>query len=252
MKWFSGVNTHNKELYINYINMYTVAVITAKKTNPSIEPYLILDGEIDDLIQYLIDMGVTVIKHTVTFYNELKEHYKDNTISLGAFLRIDIPKICNDLNIEDDYVLYTDNDVMFINDVSSLYELKPKYFMCAGEFDPKFTPMGMNSGVMWINWKNMNEDYDNFVFFIKNNLHKFETYDQDAIRQFFKDKMEEFDYRFNYKPYWGNDDDIKILHFHGPKPTFNNKQLKDFPYPKLITPFFNEMSNKFNQILENI
>ena len=131
MKWFSGVNSHNLELYKKYIKMYKVAVLTAKETNPSIQPYLILDGDVDNLIDELIELGVTIIKHKVSFSDKLIEHYKDNTIALGAFLRVDIPKICNDLNITDDYILYTDNDVMFINDVSSLNELKTEFFMCA-------------------------------------------------------------------------------------------------------------------------
>ena len=41
MKWFSGVNSHNEKLYNNYIKMYKVAVVTAKQTNPNIQPYLI-------------------------------------------------------------------------------------------------------------------------------------------------------------------------------------------------------------------
>lgn len=252
MKWFTGLNNHNKELYDDYLTMYKVAVHTAKQTNPSIEPYLILHGEIDDDLTPLIDMGVNIIKHQVSFYQSLQDHYKTNTTAFGAFLRVDIPIICEKLNITDDFILYTDNDVMFMNDISSLHSLRPTYFMCAGEFNQIFNPLYMNSGVMWINWRNMYKEYDNFVFFIKNNLHKFQTYDQDAIRLFYKDKMEEFDYRFNYKPYWGVNDDIKILHFHGPKPTFNNKKLEGFPYQNLITPFFNEMSNKFNEILEEI
>lgn len=249
MKWFSGVNCHDTKLYEKYIKMYKVAVLTAKQTNPSIEPYLILDGEIDNYISELINLGVKIIKHKVSFSDNLINHYKDNTIALGAFLRVDIPKICNDLNLEDDYILYTDNDVMFINDVSSLNELKPNYFMCAGEFTTEFTPMGMNSGVMWINWKNMFNDYDNFVFFIKINLSKFQVYDQDALKLFYSDRMESFDPNFNYKPYWGEDNNIKILHFHGPKPTFTDNDLKSFPYPSLVTPFYKKMTEKFNEIL---
>jgi hypothetical protein len=251
MKWFSGVNTHNLELYKKYITMYKVAVLTAKETNPQIEPYLILDGEVDDNIVELINLGVQIVKHKVSFSEKLINHYKDNTIALGAFLRVDIPKICNDLNITDEYILYTDNDIMFINDVSSLNELKPNFFMCAGEFTPEFTPMGMNSGVMWINWKNMFEDYDNFVFYIKTNLDKFKVYDQDALKYFYIDRMESFDPSFNHKPYWGYNNNAKILHFHGPKPTFTDDDIKSFPYPSLVTPYYKEMTQKFNQILEN-
>jgi lipopolysaccharide biosynthesis glycosyltransferase len=232
--------------------MYKVAVFTAKNTNPFIEPYLILDGEIDESIEDLIEMGVKIIEHRILFSENLINHYKEDTIALGAFLRVDIPKICHDLKIEDEYILYTDNDVMFINDVSSLNELKPTYFMCAGEFNPTFTPMTMNSGVMWINWRNMYKEYDDFVLFIKFNLHNFQVYDQDALKLFYTSKMESFSPEYNYKPYWGPNDNIKILHFHGPKPTYTENHLKTYLYPTLVTPYFKEMTLKFNQILDNL
>lgn len=251
MKWFSAINTHNPKLYKDYIHMYKVAVLTAKQTNPSIEPYLILDGDIDSFIQELIDMGVNVIKHRLTFYDKLVEHYKDDSIALGTFLRIDIPKICYELNFENDYILYTDNDVMFIDDVSSLNELSPKYFMCAGEFSQNFTPMGMNAGILWINWREMYNDHSNFVSFIEHNLHKFQVYDQDALKQFYGNRMESFDSSYNYKPYWGESNDIKILHFHGPKPTFKKSDFNTFPHPQLITPYFYKMVEKFNEIYDN-
>ena len=251
MYWFSGVNSHNKKGYINYIKMYTVAVLSAKQTNPNIKPYLILDGEIDESIEELIELGVKIISHRSLFYDELKIHYKDNTTAFGAFLRVDIPKICEKLNIEDDYILYTDNDVLFLDDISELKNLTPKYFMAAGEFTKEFVPSTINTGVMWINWRNMNQIYDEFVFFIRLNLFKFQTYDQDAIRFFFNDKIESLGYQYNYKPYWNEDIDSKILHFHGPKPTFEKSDFTNFPYPQLITPYFHKMTKKFNEIYDN-
>ena len=251
MYWFSGINSHDKNKYKDYITLYTVAVLSAKKTNPNLKPYLLLDGEIDDKIEKLIDFGVKIIQTKSSFYNELKNHYKDNTIAYGAFLRVDIPKICEDLNIDDDYVLYTDNDVLFLDDVSELNNLKPNYFLAAGEFVKQFNPSLINTGVMWINWKTMKKVYDDFVLFIILNLSKFKTYDQDAIRVFFKDKVEELNYNYNYKPYWENKTGIKILHFHGPKPTFTDNDYKTFPYPTLVTPFYHEMVKKFNQIYKN-
>ena len=47
-------------------------------------------------------------------------------------------------------------------------------------------------------------------------------------------------------------DYIKILHFHGPKPTFSSEQFKTFPFPTLVTPYFNEMVEKFNQIIKSL
>lgn len=253
MKWFSGLNSQNSDAYINYIKMYKVAVVTAKNTNPELQPYLILDGEIDEHIEDLIKLGVNIVNHRVTFSKELIDHYKEDTIALGAYLRIDIPKICNDLKIEDDYILYTDNDVFFCNDVSSLKNLKPKYFMCAGEFNPIFSPMNMNSGVIWMNWRKMFEDYNNFVTFVKNNLSRFVVYDQDALKLYYGDKIESLDASYNYKPYWGYRPfwSIKIIHFHGPKPTSKMEDLEKYPHPNLVTTFFYQLKEKFNNILND-
>ena len=250
MYWFSGVNSHNKKLYSNYIKMYTVAVLSAKETNPNIKPHLILDGDIDESIEQLIELGVTIISHRSLFYDELKIHYKDDTIAFGTFLRVDIPKICEKLNIEDDYVLYTDNDVLFLDDISELKNLTPNYFMVAGEFTKQFVPPEINAGVMWINWRNMNQIYDEFVLFITSNLFKFQVYDQDAIILFFNDKIESLDYRYNYKPYWNEEIGSKILHFHGPKPTYEESDFTNYPYLHLVTPYFHEMTKKFNEIYD--
>lgn len=229
--------------------MYTVAVLTAKETNPKIKPYLILDGEKDKYIKKLEEIGVNVIIHRATFNSELEKFYKNDalSISLGAFLRVDIPLICKNLNIDTDNILYTDNDVMFISDISELVNLKPKYFLVAGEFSKEFSGKLLNSGVMWINWRTMLSEHKEFVFFIVNNLNKFKTFDQDAIRLYYGSKCEKLNYKFNYKPYWGDEEDIKILHFHGPKPT----QQDNIPQiiKGLSHPYFFEMSKKFHIIL---
>ena len=82
-------------------------------------------------------------------------------------------------------------------------------------------------------------------------MDKFNVYDQDALKYFYNNRMESFDPTFNYKPYWGHSDNVKILHFHGPKPTFTDDEIKSFPYPSLFTPYYEEMTQKFNQILQN-
>jgi|688.fasta_scaffold392233_2 lipopolysaccharide biosynthesis glycosyltransferase len=254
MYWFSGLNNHNKESYYDYIKMYTVAVITAKETNPFIKPYLILDGTFDDKISKLINLGVTVIPHESSFKKEISEHYKnefERNIAFGAFLRVDIPKICKTLNIEDDFILYTDNDVMFMSDVSDLKKLKPKYFLSSGEFVKSFNGYQINSGVMWINWKEMENSYDEFKNFIIGNFSKLSAFDQGAFRIFYGGRIEELNYNYNFKPYWGESSDIKILHFHGPKPTFNESQIKNFPYQNLFSKFYYDLKDKFNTIYDN-
>lgn len=249
--WFTGLNNHNKTSYLNYIKMYKVAVITAKSTNPSIKPILILDGEIDDNINELIDIGVRVVSHRVSFYDDLKKYYENDTIAYGAFLRVDIPIICEKLGIKESHVLYTDNDVMFMSDISELFDNKTETFMCAGEFTKVGKHWDMNSGVMWLNWEFLLKTHQDFVSFIKLNFKKFNVYDQDAYKLFYNKSIERLNYRFNYKPYWGPFSDIKILHFHGPKPTFVDEDFTNYPYKNLVSPFFNEMKDKFNQLHDN-
>lgn len=253
MYWFSALNREDERLYSLYIRIYRMAVITALKTNPGIKPYLILDGRVDEKILELKNLGVTIIQHRVNIYYELIEHYKD-PICTGAYLRIDIPKICEKLNIEDDYILYTDTDVIFMGDISELTESKPEYFLMAGEGVKKLNNYReINSGVMWMNWKNMNLVYDNFVEYIKSNLNELKVYDQSALMLYFKEKIQELNHIYNYKPYWGAFDDIKILHFHGPKPidmggVWNINPEPDNPYISLFTPYYFEMVKYWNEI----
>jgi hypothetical protein len=231
--------------------MYKVAVMTQKKTNPFIKPYLILDGEEDYLTDDLISLGVTIIKHRCSFYNDLERHYA-GTIAFGAFLRIDLPIICQSLNINEDYILYTDNDVMFIKDVSKLKLEKPKYFSATGEFNPQLSKNNFNSGVLWINWRNMLRIHPDFVEWIKNNLDKLKVFDQDALKIYFENEIDEFHHTFNYKPYWPKKDNIKILHFHGPKPTMSDSEVRKYEHSHLLTSYFFERREKFNQILNNL
>ena len=251
MKWFTGLNNHNKRLYDNYLKMYKVAVVSAKKTNPFLEPHLILDGEIDDKINELIDLGVKIINHRVLFYDEVIKHYVDDTVALGVFLRIDIPKICEKMGIEDEYILYTDNDVCFINDINGLYEYKPEFFAATGEFNPILSHMNMNSGVMWINWRGMLKEYDEFVKYIVSNF-KFNMYDQDPLKKFYDGRILSLDPHYNYRTYWALNNNVKILHYHGPKPTDNEDDLNNFPFKQLITKNYFEHKNIFNELLESI
>jgi lipopolysaccharide biosynthesis glycosyltransferase len=251
MKWFSGLNNHNREKYLDYIKMYTVAVVSAKETNPLIKPYLIFDGNKDEYIELLENLGVNILYEKSSIYDDLVIKYNNDSVALGAFLRVDIPKICHDLSIQDDYVLYTDNDVMFLDDVSELNKLTPKYFLCAGEFNKMLTNSLFNSGVMWINWKNMYKDYTNFKTFIKSKIPNFGAYDQGALQEYYGSRFEVLNYNFNYKPYWGFDKGIKILHFHGPKPT-ETELIDIHPLKNLATPYYFEMSKNFNIILNEI
>jgi lipopolysaccharide biosynthesis glycosyltransferase len=101
----------------------------------------------------------------------------------------------------------------------------------------------------------MKSIHDEFVNFIKINMNLFEVYDQDAYKFFFKTKIQELPHKFNYKTYWGNSENVKIIHFHGPKP-FHKDTWKNENYPQilkgLITPYFFESTDKFFSLLNEL
>ena len=70
---------------------------------------------------------------------------------------------------------------------------------------------------MLINLNGMYNTYDEFTNFMELNDYKFISYDQGALQAFYKNKTDNLPIYFNYKPYWGINNDAKIIHYHGPK-----------------------------------
>ena len=186
--------------------------------NTNLVPHLIYDGEKDGFIDEMIDMGVKVIFHRVSFYNKLAEReFREPgylSIASGAFLRVEIPKIEQD----EKYVLYTDCDVMFLG-APELDSLKPTIFAAAPQFDKTNYRDDMNSGVMLLDVVRMRDELDDFTDYIVSNLtDKAPGFDQYYLRSFFYNRWEELPLTLNWKPYWGKEREARIVHWHGPKP----------------------------------
>ena len=216
MFWFCGVND-NSDMHKN---MYLVALKSANK-NTTLKPILLYDGN-DQNFMRNVELNKSKLVRHKTLSSE-KESYKAKpedwkNIASGAFLRIDIPKVCEQLNITDDYVLYTDTDVLFLQDVVEEFsKYNPTFFAVAPESN-KNEHFYFNSGVMLINLKNMLGSYDHFSWFMDIHKFNFQAYDQGALQWYYKGKVDILPLYLNHKPYWGNDPSAKIIHFHGPKP----------------------------------
>ncbi len=240
MKWFFALNEDSSS-FLDYARMILVAVHTAQK-HTSLEPYFLYDGDENDLTETLRQRGVTVVKRRAFLYDRLKQiadlrNYEDVLrIGAGAFLRTEIPQLTEEMQIADEYVLYTDVDIMFMDDVGDqLTRLRPKYFAVAPEHD-KTNYKKMNSGVMLMNLKNLRSRDAEFRDFMVRNMERLVDYgwDQGAYRLFYKGKFFGFHWNklppeFNQKPYWGAYDHAKIIHFHGPKPF--QKEVMTSPNP---------------------
>ncbi|SKB12338.1 hypothetical protein PL11201_330027 [Planktothrix sp. PCC 11201] len=219
MKWFFAINDESP-YFAAYAQMLKVAVYTARQYT-SLEPFCIYDGKENEVTEWMRNQGVTIIHHRIPHYEKLKSYFSWSlNVASGAFLRIEIPTIMKQYQMDDEYVLYTDCDVMFLNDVVDyLQGITCEYIAATPEHDPNDWSY-LNSGVLYMNIKNLQKINQEFNTFIDGNLDKIMqlAYDQGAYNLFFVGKWDKLDVGMNWKSYWDLNCDAKMIHFHGPKP----------------------------------
>jgi hypothetical protein len=223
--WFFCLNENRDNLFLE---MAKVAVASSVDCN--FDRYCVYDGNNTEFESFLKDYKVTIIKHESFFKKDMLDFVDTNLHNtyFGAYLRIDIPKIIQNLNLEVDYYLYTDCDVIFQKDPREmLFSHLPKCISAAGEISRDKTTGGkmkhFNSGIMWCNAQSLAESYDSFSNFVKAEKFKFDACDQGALNAFYI--AEKFEDELNWKPYWGINEEASIIHFHGPKPHHFNLWL---------------------------
>jgi hypothetical protein len=215
MKWYFALNEASLH---NHRAMWESMILTALRScrqHTDLEPHFIFDGGSDPFVSRLEAEGVTVIRHRVSFWDAIAAYRQDEPyrrVAGGAFLRVDIPA----LNTDDEFVLYTDCDVLFIRPIE-LSGLEPATFACAPEFHVD-DPDDLNSGVMLMNLPALRADLTEFRAFIAANLADLPVFDQTAYRLFYGGRSDPLPLCYNWRPYWGMSEEARIVHFHGPKP----------------------------------
>ncbi|MDD2704875.1 MAG: glycosyltransferase family 2 protein [Acidocella sp.] len=223
LKWYFALSAASLKSRDHDWRSLIRAALSSARRHTTLRPHLLWDGPpAHELAQELRRQGVTVIPHRVPFYAELERHKPEPHwlgIASGAFLRVEIPV----LEQEDEFVLYTDADVMFLADPSpALRQARPRYFAGCSEFTFQD---GLNSGVLLLNLPQMRADYPAFISFIRQNLHL--GLDQEMYRRFYDGKWEPMPPEFNWKPYWGENPRAQILHWHGIKPVVVRRLFSD-------------------------
>ena len=218
MYWFSCVNDKSKL----HKDLYLVALKSAI-INTTLKPILIYDGNDEEFCSQ-VSKNAKIIKHhsllhTKPNFRKREENWK--FLAGGAYLRIDIPIICKSNHINEQYVLYTDTDVLFLEDVAiELEKYNPMYFAICPELQKENYKM-FNSGVMLINVENMYNTYNEFIECIDSTNYTFhtkDTLDQAALQYFYnKKEVDRLPLEFNHKPCWGKSEKAYIIHYHGPK-----------------------------------
>jgi hypothetical protein len=95
----------------------------------------------------------------------------------------------------------------------------------------------MNTGVMLMNVARLRESLPEFRKYVAKNLAALEaeSWDEAAYRWFYRDEngpvWDRLRPELNWKPYWGENAEAKIIHFHGPKPF--QKEYLDSHWPEL-------------------
>lgn len=232
---------------------YKMLLKTCKSAvkNTDFDVYVVFDGKAEELIG--LPPEVNVIEHRHRAYDAFKIYDEGQLqIGSGAFLRTEIPYLCEKLDFEDEYILYTYYDIMFMGgDYSYIKNLKPKYFAVAPEFDIT-DYVNFNTGVMVMNVKTMLKEDSKILNYIKNNIENLDTYDQSLYKNLYNDKITKLNPSYNWKPYWGKLAP-KIVHFHGAKPReVESEERYNVPIVKHLRELNLNSYNYYNKLWEQL
>ena len=194
IKWVfcAQPNATSREATHTFMNMTKVAVKSALEKTSLVPVGMTTADPRSEFARFLVSLGVRVIYHTpswaqhiasmvsrwegekesLRFAHSKRSHLLYNAEAMiGTFLRIDVPI----LGILDEFVLYTDTDVLFMGDVEWKSILRkryqrfvnrndfargvqhlanpgeigvPRYFSMSSEFSRDTTAMDYNAGIM--------------------------------------------------------------------------------------------------------
>lgn len=227
MKWYFAYNTFTEEAQFPLIRM---AVNSARRYT-DLQPNCIVSGPPGACCAWLQRQGVRVHFRDARILPDFIQHKEANpgfdlVAARGAYLRLEIGEIEH----EDEYVLYTDTDVMF-RSLDGIDAFRPSIVAMApeawdpGDWDPGDKAREPNSGVMVINVPQFRGWVDRVYELAARNPSAMVNHDQTAIASVLGSRWERLDAIFNWKPYWGYSDQARIVHWHGPKPVHAQSML---------------------------
>lgn len=235
MKWFICLNNNNK------YQRYAKIAINSALQNTNIEPHCVYDGYEDSFTKWLYQKNIPVYYKKSRFYNYIKKQELDINRISSEFLRFEIPEIIINNNIFDDFYLYTDCDVIFNSSIEELNKLKP--FSIAWVSNSSISKT-FNSGLMLVNVENMIKYQKKFEEALQVTSKNY-LYDEYFYNLFFAKNSIELSSNFNWRPYWGINNDAKVIHFHRMKIDIIEKIInnKDNVEKLLITKFYNNVNS---------
>ena len=212
-----------------YSDLLTVALKSARQ-NTSLDLVVLYDGPKEHRIyEVLLEYNVKIIEHQFSHFDCLNKTFTheillaktgNSSIDLrklsGTFMRLDIPFIEN----EDDYVLYTDVDVIFNKDINNTDLSKPRVVSAGPEVSREYHEGDIfNAGILYMNVKAMRERCQKIFSLLERGIpNKTNLFDQGYINEVCENEFDFLPLEYNWKPYWGLNKNARIIHFHGIKP----------------------------------
>jgi Glycosyl transferase family 8 len=222
-KWYFATNLNGLQHAFDQIKV----AVTSARTKTALRPYCLVDdhedlAEVASRLSWLERRGVTLIRRKAELFGIVSQHFGPaaNVFS-GHWLRCDIPLV----ETEERVVLYTDIDIMFRRDLN-FSEAFPPVLACSPEHrQDDFSYF--NSGVMLMNVRALRESRDLLTQVVKDRLDSMQPHDdQGALNVAYRNAWTKLPNLYNWKPYWGVNDEVAIVHFHGPKPGLVRRMLE--------------------------
>jgi lipopolysaccharide biosynthesis glycosyltransferase len=210
-----------------YMNLLRVACKSLRQ-NTTCGLICIYDGNESDITAGILrEYNAKIVYHDFPHRDALLKIYNDEYMRkawgriiqpkkiVSAFMRFEIPFI----ETQDDFVIYTDIDCIFAKDINIAdFGNLPEYIAAAPEDDMNNWHT-FNAGVLLINVRNCRQKFSeiykliNDGIIVPNGL-----LDQGYLNWAFAKSFTHLPLEYNWKPYWGQNDNAKIIHLHGMKP----------------------------------
>ena len=216
-----GIKNDEKNL-----NLLKLCLKSAKE-NTSLNLNVLYDGnENDNVHQIFMQYGVNVIFTKLSFADKIEKYYRNwifndlqNSLTRmsGCFLKFDIALH----EKEDDVVLYSDIDTFFAKDTDWDKFKSVKTLAAASEFnrdgfDDNSGYKYFSAGIMILNIPELKKRREELFYMLDNDIKPYqECWDQGFFNHLYKDDFEIMPFEFNWKPYWGTNQDAIIIHYHG-------------------------------------
>ena len=214
MIWYFALNEAGTK---NATGAYARLAVLSARRFTDLEPHLLYLGRPNAETAWMERQGVRVVPVELRIADAIEAAVAARRYPAGMeghWLRTEIGFV----ETTDQFVLYTDCDVVFLAPVV-LDAAHPVLLAAAPEFRPDAWAY-FNSGVMLLNAPQLRARHPGLEAHVRARLATQDCsgwHDQEATNEVFAAEWERLDPVLNWKPYWGPNRDVRILHFHGPK-----------------------------------